>query len=128
MFWKVKIRQSDKLFSIYIRKRDKWRCVRCGKQHDEHSHNFGVSHFYSRRKESVRFDPENVDSMCNHPCHSEWEHEKKEGREYYNFKINQLGKMRFDILTVRAHQIAKKDDKLMMLIIKEFIKRLEESA
>lgn len=123
--FKVKIRKADKLFSLYIRERDGWKCVRCGKQHDKSSKNFGVSHYYGRRHEATRFDPENVDSMCNLPCHSEWEHEKKEGREYYNFKLKQLGQDRFDRLLLRKHISGTKDDAMTMLKIKAMMKELE---
>lgn len=122
--FKVKIRKADKLFSLYIRERDGWKCVRCGKQHDKHSKNFGVSHFWSRRHEATRFTPDNIDSMCNIPCHSEWENEKKEGREYYNFKLRQLGKTQFDLLEAWHKKTVHKDDAMTLLYIKELMKEL----
>ena len=122
--FKVRIRPADKAFSIYIRTRDGWRCVVCGKQHNEHSRNFGVSHFHGRRKESVRFHPDNAYSMCNLPCHAEWETEKKEGRKFYNFMVERLGRTGFDRLAILANQVGGKDDAMTILRIKEMMKEL----
>ena len=61
----IKIDKADRVFSTYIRLRDK-ECVRC---HRRGSGDLGItglqaSHFYSRRNESVRFDEDNVDALC----------------------------------------------------------------
>jgi 5-methylcytosine-specific restriction endonuclease McrA len=126
MRFKVKIRPSDKLWTEYIRLRDNNICCKCGKV-IESKYNSGVSHFHNRTKESTRYDDENCDLMCNIPCHQEWEHEKKEGRDYYNFKLNQLGQKRFDLLTLRANTTGKRDDKLNKIIIQEKIKEIERT-
>lgn len=129
-FWKVKIRPADKQFSLYIREKAGWKCVVCGKKHDKSSHNFGVSHYHGRRKESVRFDVDNVDAMCNMPCHSTWEHKKQDtpkykGR-YTRYMIKKLGQAGFDALKIRANRIGKKDDKLMIIAIKFLMTGLKE--
>ena len=125
MQFKVKIRPTDKLWTEYIRLRDKGVCAKCGKT-IESKYNSGVSHFENRRKESTRYDDDNCDLMCNIPCHAEWEHEKKKGREYYNFKLKQLGQKRLDLLILRANTTVKRDDKLASIVIKQKIKELKE--
>lgn len=139
-FWgrRIKRDRADTLFSLYIRKRDKWKCQRCGKQHPENSGTLQCSHFWGRAKESTRYDPSNCDSLCAYPCHDNWEHEKGQTvgevdgrqvilpREYRAWKINQLGPDRFAALEVRAHQTVKKDRKMSLLRVKMMLKALEE--
>lgn len=125
MWFKVKIRPADKLFSQYIRLRDKmlckynFKCLRgtLGSQ---------TSHFQKRRKESVRFDEENGDWTCG-KCHFFIENDPTGQRTLEEWKKNQLGEKRYKALLVRANQIGKKDDKLNEIILKQLIKNLESS-
>lgn len=123
-FFRIKTRKADSLFSKYIRERDNWTCLRCGKQHDKASRNFGVSHYFGRRKESVRFDPDNCISLCNIPCHQLWGH-GEEREQYKEFMINWLGEYRFNLLKIRADTIGRKDDKLAILKINEMTRELK---
>jgi hypothetical protein len=116
---KTKIRKTDTLFSNYLRELRKWKCERCQKNCIDNHHNLTVSHFQGRRKENVRFDEENCDVFCR-KCH-DWA-EKHKKTEYREWKLNQLGKRRFDLLTLRANNYKKRDDKLDEIIIKEKIK------
>lgn len=58
--WQHYRQLCDYLFETYIRYRDGWKCVLCGKQHRigdyEHYH---ACHFISRRILSTRYDPIN---------------------------------------------------------------------
>jgi hypothetical protein len=127
-WYSIKIRASDTAFSLFIRLRDK-RCVICGKKGTPDKNGNEVvglqcSHFYNRRKESVRFHPDNCDAFCGR-CHKNYEHEKTEGRIYYDFKLNQLGEERFNALRFTSHQHKQRDDKLDLFIAKERIKQLK---
>jgi NAD-dependent dihydropyrimidine dehydrogenase PreA subunit len=119
---KITIRSTDKLFSKYIRTRDEWVCNRCHRQHPVNSGSLHNSHYWSRGKESVRFDPENCIALC-YPCHQLWGH-GDEREDYKEFMIERLGKKGFKLLDIRAHTIQKRDDKMTMLYIKELIKEL----
>lgn len=119
-FWqaKAKIRPADKLFSEYVRKRD-GDCVfkiKCngGKDFKE----LTCSHFHGRRKEPVRFDPDNGDAACR-ACHMYLEEHKG---EYYRRKFQMLGEKKFNLLTIRANTPQKKDDAMQILILKELLK------
>ena len=104
--------------------RDKGICARCGVE-IQSKYNSGVSHYMNRRKESTRHDDDNCDLMCNMPCHSGWEHEKKiEGiggathdGEYTIWKRKQLGPRRFKLLLARANNVQKRDDEMSKLVI-----------
>lgn len=121
MFNRIKIDKADKMFSDYIRFRDNWKCVRCGRVHLLFKNTLDNSHYFSRGKESVRFDEENCDSLCKFPCHPVWEKEEREA--YKAFKVKQLGQKGFDALTLRAHTPGRRDRKMAYLYWK---KRLEE--
>src|SRR3990167_4996673 len=116
MFFKIKRDKADIQFSLYIRKRDKWRCQRCGRQHEEGSKTLGASHYWGRAHENTRFDPENADAVCNMPCHQIWENDEKE--EYRNFKIKHLGMNGFKILQMRANTFCRRDRKFALIKVK----------
>lgn len=125
--FKVKLRKTDRLFTKYIRILFNFTCQKCGRYYppDGNLLNLGVSHFHGRDHESTRFEVDNATLLCNIPCHRDWEHEKKEGREYYNYMLKRLGKERLDSLYVQAHTLQKRDDKMDILIINEMLKELE---
>ena len=110
MWGKIKLDKADVEFSRYIRLRDK-RCVRCkrlGSENKDGEFIIGLqaSHYFGRAKESTRFDPENVDSLCG-GCHQYWGSTDREA--YRIFKIKQLGEQGFKLLQIRAETYHKKD-------------------
>jgi hypothetical protein len=123
---KAKRDKADDAFSIYIRTRDGWRCVRCKKSFSENKGGLDCSHYWSRGKEGTRFDPENCDALCKY-CHDLWGH--GDGRDLYReFKIKQLGEAGFKALMVRAHTYYKKDRVMALLVAKALLKELDEAA
>jgi hypothetical protein len=117
----VKLDPADRLFSLYVRLRDK-QCVRCGRKGEGEWGVKGLqaSHFQGRRKESVRFDLENVDTLCA-GCHRYWGTEHR--NEYEAFKLKQLGQKRYDLLILRANTPGHKDRLLQKLAWKKLLKK-----
>ncbi len=118
----IKIDQADKLFSLYIRLRDK-HCVACGRVGEPDKEGRSIiglqaSHYWSRRNESTRYDTENVDSLCFH-CHHRWGGDYRE--EYKAFKMKQLGKKRYQTLEILAHTYKKKDRKMELIKAKALL-------
>ena|SRR3990167_5419587 len=122
MSWfKVKIRQVDKLFSQVIRQRDKMLCVyrfKCP------SGTFGsqVSHWQKRRKESVRCDLRNGDWVCG-KCHYFVENDKDGQKTLDAFKLKQLGEKEYKSVLILANDGSKKykDDAINILILKKLL-------
>jgi len=118
---RIKIDKADTVFSQYIRLRD-MKCKRCGSIVELNDKGLPVSHqashYWSRGKESTRFDPENVDTLC-FGCHQIWGGDERE--EYKKFKVNQLGEDGFKKLDFRAHQLVKKDRGMSLLIAKQLL-------
>ena len=102
----MKIDKADSLFSKYIRIRDKWICQRCRKQYEEGAGGIHCSHFYGRRNENTRFEPDNCISLC-YGCHKYFDETNREA--YRDFKIKQLGDKRFKTLKLQANLYKKKD-------------------
>ena len=48
--------------SIYVRVRDGWRCITCGRKGDKYSIQAG--HFISRSYNAIKFDERNVNGQC----------------------------------------------------------------
>ena len=132
-FGKVKIDKADKIFSEYILRRAGNRCEVC---HRSEGVRLTCSHFFGRRMESVRFDPENADCLCISD-HMIFETEKgvtkgiiggvevELPRPYRAWKIQKLGLHRFGLLELRAHQHVKKDRSMSLFVVKELLKDLE---
>ncbi len=116
----MKLRVVDKLFSLYIRTRDSWNCQRCGKHHAPPTQALHNSHFHTRAKETVRFDVDNCIALC-YGCHRYLDGHKN---EYEDFKIKQLGRIKYDSLMIRANQIGKLDDKLQNIRLKKMLENI----
>ena len=115
-FGRIKRRRADILFSQYLRKLRGYQCEVCGRKHEPNSMNLGVSHFHGRVNESVRFDEENCDIICNIPCHRYFEEHKT---EYSAWKRKRMGEKPYKMLMVRANTYQKKDDKMVLIWLKK---------
>jgi hypothetical protein len=118
---KIKLDPADKAFSIWIRLRD-MECKRCGSAVKLNDKGLPVthqaSHFFGRRKESTRFEPLNVDTLCT-GCHSYLGGNPNEHRDW---QIKQKGEKMIDKLTLLANSYKKKDRKLEEMFWKQQIK------
>src|SRR5258708_7833207 len=103
MWGRIKIRRAETLFSLYLRKKRNYRCEYCGAFFPQ-GRGLTVSHYWTRGKESVRFDEENCDILCIKD-HQFFEEHKTEYREW---KIKRMGEPAFNLLMVRAHTYQKK--------------------
>lgn len=123
---KIKIDPADKTFSQYIRTRDR-KCMRCLSPVEFNDQGLPTthqaSHYYGRGKESTRFDPDNVDTLCM-GCHRYWGGDDREA--YREFKLKQLGQKGFDLLQVRANTYQKKDRKLSLLQAKMLLQQIRQ--
>lgn len=97
---KVLIQKMDTLIRDVVRERDDWTCQRCGSKRKTNQ----VSHFWSRRHISTRWDLDNLDILCG-GCHRYWEPDK--AGEYRDFKIKQLGQRKYDTLEMKYRTITK---------------------
>ena len=93
--------KADTEFSLFIRRRD-GKCVRCGNKNFLQN-----SHYWSRVHSSVRYDPENCDTLCA-KHHFEWEYDKQGA--YRLWKIEQLGEERYALLEHRKKQFKSRQD------------------
>ena len=127
MTWgNIKIDPADKVFSIFIRLRDK-KCKRCGRPGVMSADNLPIlglenSHFYSRGAESVRFDPENCDAMCA-GCHRYF---GSNPADYAAWKLRKLGQQGYDLLAIRKHNTSGRRDRKMALIVSRVLLKEEK--
>ena len=118
---KIRISKLDKLFSLYIRNRDGWRCQRCLKQYQAPTTGLHCAHIFTRSRKSVRFDTDNAISLC-YGCHS-WGH--KNPLEFYTWVEKRMGKRAFTALRLRSNKAGKLDHKLIEVTLKEHLKEYE---
>jgi len=127
MSWgNIKLDKADKTFSLYIRARD-GKCKRCGRAGTPNAEGLPViglqcSHFWSRRNESTRYDPNNCDALCA-GCHFRWGGDYRE--EYRDFKLKQLGKKDYQTLEILHNTYQKKDRVLALMIATALLESLE---
>ena len=94
----------DKVFSDYIRTRDKWTCVRCGRYYPEGMRGgLHCSHFYGRANKAVRWDEKNADSHC-YGCHQFFGANPELFREW---KLNSMGEKEYKALRRRSQEVKK---------------------
>lgn len=120
MSWNtVKLDAADIAFSKYVRTKANWRCVRCGRPAE--GQGLHAAHFHARRKESVRFDLENVDALCA-GCHRYFTNHYTEHKAW---KLQQLGEKKYDLLMLRANTRGDKNRKLEAVYWRQELKKLE---
>lgn len=120
-WYKIKIRPADKEMSAYIKLRDKGVCQYKFKCFGDEG--IDNSHFQKRRKETVRFDPENCDLACR-KCHYFVENDPEGQKTLERWKQEQLGTRRYNALLIRANMTGKKDDAWNRMVIKKLMKEL----
>ncbi len=124
MSWgKVRPDRADIYFSQWVRLRD-GKCLRCQKPIELNDKgmpiNLQASHFQGRRKESTRYDPENVCALCP-SCHR---YLGENPAEHYKFQVDRLGQKQVDALILRSNLYKKKDRKFQVLIWTQALKDL----
>lgn len=108
---KIKIDRADSLFSQWVRLRDR-QCVKCGSAVQFNDKGMPVthqaSHFMGRGKESTRFEPLNVDTLCM-GCHMFF---TAHPAEHYRWQVERKGEDVIDKLVLQSNTYKKKDRKL----------------
>ncbi len=114
---KVRIEPLDKIFSSYIRLRDKV-CQRCLSP----GNSIAAAHFHGRGSKSVRWDEDNACALCM-GCHTYLDSHPLE--KVWFFRVR-LGKKGFDLLNSRYRITWPKPDKKMLgIYYRQKIKELE---
>lgn len=117
----IKIDKADKVFSEYIRTRDKWTCQRCGRKYEPPTSALHCSHFQGRGKEATRFDELNADAMC-YGCHRFF---TANPIDHYDWQVKRKGQKVVDDIRLRSNQYMKKDRAMAHLYWKERLKELK---
>lgn len=104
---RIKIDEADRLFSLWIRTRDKWTCQRCHKIFTPPTSGLHCSHFFGRGKENTRYEPLNATALC-YGCHAFL---GSHPAEHYSFQLERLGQATVDKLRLASNAYCKKDRK-----------------
>ncbi len=116
----------DHVFSFYIKCRDGWSCQapNCGFVFSGNEY-LDCSHFHRCSHQGTRHHEDNCDALCR-SCHIKWEKLKNKGQEYYNWKIIQLGGMKFGELLLLAQGITKLHRQDKIDLTQGFIEKIEK--
>lgn len=108
-FGRIKIREADRLYSLWLR-RERKRCEKCGR-----TTSLQCSHFWGRKAESTRFDPLNTDCLC-FACHQYFE---ENPAAYAEWKRKRMSETEYKLLEIRAGTYKKRDDTLVLIWLKK---------
>jgi nitrate/TMAO reductase-like tetraheme cytochrome c subunit len=118
MSWGIKIDKADKVFSQWIRLRDR-ECRRCHSPVRLNEKGLPISHqashFKGRRKEATRFEPLNVDTLCG-GCHAYF---TENPAEHEAWQVQMKGQKIVDQLILLSNTYKKKDRELEYLYWKQ---------
>lgn len=119
------MRQADRMFSDYIRTSADWRCYICRQDFSCKTGQLHTSHYFSRKKLPVRFDPNNCIPLCFN-CHFKVESQKQ--HEYRNIMVERLGEEGLENLRVKSEKVLKRADAILgvMSWIEPHIERLSK--
>ncbi len=112
-----RLRPTDVLFSKCLRKKRGYRSDMSGTFYPE-GKGLQVSHFHGRRHENTRFDEDNCDILS----FTEHQNFEENPSEYTEWKKKQLGEKKYKELMIRANLYCKKDDKKVMIYLKNYYK------
>lgn len=125
---RIKISSLDRLFSRYVRMRDKWTCQRCGRPHAPNKPGLDCAHVVvSRGHKSTRFDPENCVALCR-GCHSYLDRNPREKDKWF---IEKYGLKRFEWLVAKGRIIKRfrQDDAIAIGVwLRNEIKKMEDAG
>ena len=111
----MKLLPLDRLFSQYIKLRDKW-CQRCGG-----TGGLQTSHFIGRSRRIVRWDEDNACLLC-FGCHM---YLTAHPTEHVQWFINHLGEEKLDLLMARNRNREKPDMSAITLYLKAKMQEVE---
>lgn len=118
--FKLKRSKADKLFSDYIRIRDKWTCQRCHTKYEPPTAALHCSHWWGRGNKSVRFNPDNAAAIC-YGCHRYLGSNPTEHNEFF---LKRLGQEKYDQMNRLARIPMKVDEDLICIGLKKLIEDL----
>ena len=114
---KIRVDPLDKLFSQYIKLRDKV-CQRCGC----YSENLQTAHFFGRSRKSVRYDEDNACLLC----FGDHMYFTARPLEFVEWFKKRLGEREFEMLQGRMRiNFPKPDKKAITLYLQMKIAELE---
>ena len=100
---KIRIDKRDTCFSKLIRLRARFNCEKC-RRYFPLGHGLQCSHFFSRRHQSTRYDPDNASAHC-FTCHQRF---GENPIEFAAWIRNYLGDVRYEALQLRHMLIVKR--------------------
>jgi 5-methylcytosine-specific restriction endonuclease McrA len=110
-----------KAMSDYVRERDSWTCVTCGKQGTNKQIDAG--HFIPRGYSATKFMEENVNAQCKRPCNYDL---SGNWPKYYDFMVKKYGRAFVDNLIATKSIMVKRTIADYLEIAREYKHKLVE--
>jgi hypothetical protein len=112
------------LYSIYIKRRDKYKCRYTGKQfYEADSYGLDCSHFYGKANKVMAFEPDNGMALS-HDTHMMF-HAKGGREKYEKFMIQELGEEGFNKLTLKRNEPYRLSEDEQREILNNLLQELE---
>lgn len=115
-------------FQMWVRYRDNWTCVVCGKHIDPDipgaKQEMHAGHYISRKYKSLLLDPKNVHAQCK-DCNGRQNWEGMDPR-YTQYMIRRYGPEILDYLFQKQHEITKISHTDWLALAEKWSQKLEE--
>ncbi|MHB8484083.1 MAG: recombination protein NinG [Nitrospiria bacterium] len=106
-------KKLDKVFSRFIRLRDKLTCQRCNKQFAKFTTGIQCSHFWGRRHRSTRWSELNCCALCG-GCHMHLTANPALHRQWYREKIGPSAYDKLEYMHSKSAHFSMNDLKLLL--------------
>lgn len=121
---KIRTTKLDRIFSLYIRERDGWRCRRCNKQYQPPTASLQCAHIMGRRNKGTRWLPDNAIALCA-GCHI---HFTGQPVEFYDWLKCEIGESLLEKIRFQAKRPTKFTHADEDMMYKELIRMHSEEA
>ena len=123
---KIRTTKLDRIFSLYIRERDGWRCRKCKTPYHSPTSSLQCAHIMGRRSKGTRWLPLNAIALCA-GCHI---HFTGQPLDFYDWLKAEIGERSLDQLRFKSKQPTKfthADEDLMYQELKKMHKQATEN-
>lgn len=123
---KIRTTKLDRIFSLYIRERDGWRCRRCKTPYRPPTSSLQCAHIFGRRSRGTRWLPANAIALCA-GCHI---HFTGQPLQFYDWLKSEIGESALDKLrfqSTRPTKFTHSDEDMMYAELKRLHKEATEN-
>lgn len=120
-------KKLDRVFSDFIRLRDKLTCQRCGKQFAKFTIGIQNSHFWGRRHRATRWSELNCCTLCG-GCHIHLTANPETHRQWYRARIGDDAYTKLEHMHQKSPKFTLHDLQLMLEFYRKQVNQIKKTV